>query len=74
MSFILHEINSINKEVGICYGGKYNAIRKMESSQNFSVLDSVTSVELTGKVKFEKIKYLRELAIQMFERRESHAE
>lgn len=57
----MHEIDSVNKEVGICYGGKYNAVRKMGSSQYFSVLDSVTSAGLTDRVKFEKI-------IKVFER------
>lgn len=50
----MHETNSVNEEVGIYYGRKYNVTRKMGSSQDFSVLDSVTSVGLTEKVKFEK--------------------
>lgn len=57
----MHETNSVNKDVGIYYEGKYNVIKKMGSSQNFSVLDSVTSVGLTEKVKFEK-------RIKVFER------
>lgn len=57
----MHETNSVNKDVCIYYEGKYNVIKKMGSSQNFSVLDSVTSVGLTEKVKFEK-------RIKVFER------
>lgn len=45
-SFILHETNSVSKEVEIYYGKKLECLRKIGSSQNFSLLDRVTRVGL----------------------------